>query len=278
MKNILVLTDFSNNAYNALFNACQLYKGDPCTFHLLNVYNGFIGVQGLINDGPLEQQLKALSMEGLEKTYHRIKLDGPDPGHVFKIISEKGDLVSVVSRMASYIAIDLIVMGNSGSSEIDAIFMGNNAVNLIGGTKDCPILAIPKEIGFKPPKKIAFVTDYARCYDAGLLMPFLELAKKHLPQVFVMHINEERALSRFQETNRQILMDYLAPLDYSMHWMPHYRTKAGTINVFLDELMVDMLVMVNHEHSIIERLTREPVIKRVAYNLDIPFLILPYRD
>ena len=278
MKNILVLTDFSHNAYNALFNVCQWYKGEPCTFHILNVYNLFSEVEGTVKKGTLEQQLKAFSIEGLERTLHRIKLDRPDPEHGFKIISERGDLVSIVSRLADYVAMDLIVMGNSGSSEIEAIFMGNNAVNLIGGAKSCPILAIPKEIEFKPPKKIAFVTDYAKCYDAGLLKPFLELAKKYGSKILVMHINQEQELDRIRETNRRILMEYLAPLDYSMHWMPHYRTKAGTINLFLEELEIDVLVMVNHQHSIIERLTREPVIKRVAYNLDIPFLILPCTD
>ena len=48
--------------------------------------------------------------------------------------------------------------------------------------------------------------------------------------------------------------------------------------IFLEEMNIDMLAMVNYKHSFLERLGREPVIKRVAFDLDIPFLIIPYED
>ncbi len=38
MKNILLPTDFSDNAYNALRYAAELYKEEDCTFFLLNTY------------------------------------------------------------------------------------------------------------------------------------------------------------------------------------------------------------------------------------------------
>ncbi len=38
MKNILVATDFSNNAYCVLFYAAKLLEYKKCTFYLLNTF------------------------------------------------------------------------------------------------------------------------------------------------------------------------------------------------------------------------------------------------
>lgn len=38
MKRILLPTDFSENSWNAIQYAMELYKEDVCTFYLLNAY------------------------------------------------------------------------------------------------------------------------------------------------------------------------------------------------------------------------------------------------
>lgn len=279
MKNILIPTDFSNNAYNAIFHGAELMKGEQCTFHLLNVYNEHTLLQSKNGTGKnLTQQLLDESNEGLQNVYHRIKLDQPDEQHVFKAISKKGYLADVISRIIEDKQIDLVIMGNSGRSEIEAIFLGSSVLDTIGKIKQCPILTIPKEIDFTSPKEIAFVTDFVRNYDAGLLEPLLFIAKQYKSKICVMHINEEEVLDGNQEMNRSVLLKYLSHLEYSLHWMPLFKNKATTIHTFLDELSIDMLAMVNYPHSFLDRITHEPVIKRVAFDLDIPFLIIPTTD
>ncbi|HEA19817.1 hypothetical protein LCGC14_2228780 [marine sediment metagenome] len=277
MKNILVPTDFSNNAYNALFHATQLMQGEACTFYILNVYNGFTPLRGKrIPNKDLEEQWREESLEGLLKVSHRIKLVETDPKHVFKTFIRKGDLAITVSETVAEKEIDLVVMGNSGRSEIDAIFMGSSALDTIDKAKKCPVMTIPKQIDFEPPKDIAFVTDYHNSYDAGLLQPLRFIAKRYGSKIRVMHINEEEVLDRHQAMNRSILQEYLLPFEHTFHWMPLLKSKATAINIFLEELEIDLLAMVNYEHSFLERWTREPVIKRVGFNNNIPFLVIPY--
>ncbi len=278
MEKILVPTDFSSNAYNALFHAVQLVKNKPCTFYLLNVHDEFTPLMSKSTGKDLIQQLSDESHEGLKNVAHRIKLDTTDPQHVFKTISKYGDLTHTISEIATKREIDLVVMGNTGCSEIEAIFLGSNVLNAISTVKNCPILTIPKQIDFIPPKQIAFVTDFHRPYDAGLLQPLFFLAKQYGSKICVMHINEEEVLDKYQTMNRSILVDYLLPFENTFHWMPLFKNKANSIIIFLKELEIDMLAMVNYEHSIFERATREPVIKRVAFDLDIPFLVIPDGD
>lgn len=278
MQHILVPTDFSNNAYCALFYATLLQKGTPCKFYLLNVYNAFTPLKVTVAGKTTAERLTVESEEGLEHTFHRIKLDNPDPDHSFKTISRHGELVAVVSDLVEALEIDLMVIGNKGRSELEAIFFGSNALNLIGKIKKCPILTIPKELDFKQPKSIAFVTDYSRPYDAGLLHPLVVIANSFGAKIRVMHINESKELSRAQDINLGILMEYLKPYNCTAHWMPLYKSKATAINDFLQELDIDILVMVNYEHSLIQELTHEPVIKRMTFNPKLPVLIIPAFD
>jgi len=278
MKKILIPTDFSNNAYNALFHATRIMEGKACTFYILNVYNSFTPLQRPISSSDITKHLEDESSEGLQQVAHRIRTDDDDTNHTFKTFSKRGNLLDIVSKIVKKEAIDLIVMGNRGRSEIEAIFMGSNALDLTTKIKQCPILTIPKEIDFIPPKEIAFVTDYQRPYDAGLLQPLLFMAERNKSRICVMHINEEEVLNEYQIMNKSILMEYLMPHEHSFHWMPLFKSKATAINIFLEELEIDMLAMVNYEHSFLERMTREPVIKRVGFDNNIPFLVIPQTD
>jgi len=276
MENILIPTDFSNDAYNALFHAVQFMKGEKCTFHILNVFNGFTPLQGRTPGKGIAEQREDESLEGLKSVSHRIRFEDKNPDHTFKTISRRGNLADIVSKVVVEKDIDLVVMGNTGRSEIDAIFMGSSALDTIDKVKKCPVLTIPKEIDFETPRDIAFVTDYRRPYDAGLLHPFLFIAKRSMAKIRIMHIDEQEVLDKYQSINRRILLKYLTPFEPTQHWVPLFKSKATTINLFLEELEIDLLAMVNYEHSFLERMTREPVIKRVGFDNNIPFLVIPY--
>ncbi len=274
MKNILIPTDFSKNAHNALLHAVQLAKGKNCTFHLLNVHDN---KNPYLNDSEAKNLmvlLKNESNEGLRKACHKMMSYNTDPQHIFKTISQKGKLVDIISKTVKKEHIDLVIMGNSGCSEITAIFIGSNTLNTISNLKRCPILTIPKDIGFKPPKTIAFVTDYKRNYDAGLLEPLRTMAEQYNSKICIMRINEAKMLDKVQEANRNVLLQYLSPFECTTHWMPLFKSKATVIEVFINELNIDMLAMVNYKHGFFAKITREPVVKRVAFNLNIPFLVL----
>tara|TARA_R110002167_G_scaffold356086_2_gene570744 strand:- start:1104 stop:1838 length:735 start_codon:yes stop_codon:yes gene_type:complete len=241
----------------------------------MNVYDEHTAVLSKSPGKDLLQQLGEESMEGLQHSHHRIRLDDGNTDHSFETHSKNGNLVDKISQQIMKDEIDLVVIGNKGCSEVKAIFFGSNTLKLIDGIKQCAILTVPKEIDFKPPMEIAFITDFAQVYDAGMLHPLVVVARQYGSNIRIMHVNEEKVLTRTQEINKNILLEYLAPFNSSVHWVPHYKTKAGVIRDFLAELNIDLLAMINYKHGLLEGILREPVIKRVAYDQDIPFLIIP---
>lgn len=278
MKEILVPTDFSNDAYNALFFATQLLKDVKCTFHILNCYDEKTLLLSKKAEEPkgkeLQYVLSADSKDGLLKTKHRIVLDTGNELHTFKSISKKGDLIRTVGKLVKDLQIDLVVMGNKGITGAKDLFTGSNTTKAIHAGLACPILTIPKEIDFKVPKLLALMTDFKKCISADQMTAILKIAKISDASIRIMHINEKERLDKFESANMNTLTQYLEKVDHSFHWMPKFASKTEAIQLFLDELEIDLLIMINSEHSFMEKIFREPVIKRIAFNVELPLLVI----
>lgn len=282
MKNILVATDFSNNAYCALFYASKLLASESSTFYLLNVFNELTPLPGekfkLFSSKKRIEQLRLASQEKLTKTKHKIVLDNKNANHRFVTLSKKGNLPKIIAKTIEEKEIDLVVMGNKGLTEASDIFFGSNTIQVANQINKCPILAIPGEIDFKAPKELAFVTDLKKGCEKGSIAALLFLAKINKASIRVLHITEEEKLNKAQESHRKLLDLCLQGIDHSFHWMQAFDDKAKVIDAFLKKLNIDLYAMVSRRHNFFEKLTREPVIQDVSMYSGTPFLILPMGD
>ena len=282
MKNILVTTDFSDNAYCALFFVTNLLATKPCTFYILNTYSEISMLQGKslppLGCKKYLQQLEVDSNEQLTHIKHKIVLDNDNPQHHFEVISQKGDLAKIIVEKIETLQIDLVTMGNKGLTEAADIFFGSNTIKVANTITQCPVLAIPGELDFKPIKEIAYVTDFKKSCNQNTLAPLLYLATLCNAAIRVMHITEKEILNETQEFNRKQIGGFLEDVEHSFHWMQNFDDKAKVIDIFLEKFKVDMYTMVNQKRGIIEKLTKEPIIKDISMYSHIPFLILPPRD
>jgi len=279
MKNILVATDFSNNAYCALFYASKLLASQSCTFYILNTYSELtISSDKTFPVLGIKKYLKQLELESQEKITHikhKVVLDNENPLHTFKTISLKGDLVDIIEQKVKELNIDLITMGNKGLTDTADIFFGSNTIKVADNLKECQLLAIPGEMDFHPPKEIAFVTDLRKNCDQKTLAPLLYIASLSQASIRVVHVHEQHILNKTQEENRKNLEKVLSTLGHSFQWIKNYDDKAKVLDVFLEKLKVDMYAMVHEKRNLFEKLTREPIVKDLSMYSDIPFLILP---
>ncbi len=282
MKHILVATDFSNDAYSALFYATKLLAAKPCTFYILNVFDENTALHG--KKAPLlgsKKRLPALQIQSKEKlteTFHKIIMDNENPYHRFLTISNKGILDKSVKEAIRDYNIDLVVMGSKGLTGAKEIFLGSNTIQIAQGLALCPVLAVPKQIDYKAPKEIALITDFKKGCVKEALAPLLYLATLFGSSIRVMHITEEEVLDNEQEIRKNELEECLESIDHSFHWVQNYDDKAMVITSFLEKQHIDMFVMLSHKKSFFEKLIREPVIQDVIIYSRIPFLILPAKD
>jgi nucleotide-binding universal stress UspA family protein len=282
MKNILVLTDFSGTAYQALFYISRLMKHREACFQILNTFSENTPLQGpgigQTMAKPLSARQEEESWESLRRTAHKIRLDQQNPKHEFRTMVRQDTLAGAVSKILREQAVDLVVMGNKGTSAVKNVFLGSNALRIIGANLKCPILLVPEEAGEEIPMEIAFATDYNQPYYADVLKPLIFISKLCSAAIRIVHINEEARLSPNQLQHLDKLKDIFGQTAHTLHWMPDFRTKTLAIHSFIQKHHMGMLAMVRHRHDFLAGLQHEPVIRKIQFMVEVPFLILPDRE
>jgi len=280
MKNILLPTDFSDNAWNATKYAIELFKDEECVFHLLNTYTPAIASSRFmatsLSGGELEDGVRSNSERGLKNVLNKINKTNKYPGHSFKAISSFSLLVDEIKEIVEKKAIDLIVTGTKGASGLDEVFMGSNTVRIIKSVKNSPVLAIPQFFEYVKPSEIAFATDFNRFYSQSELQPMIDLAHTFKATIRIVHVQYEiKALTEIQQFNLNMLRKYLSECEYYLHTVSELNSVSKTLEVFAEELDIHLLAMLNFQHSYMEKMTREPVVKRLAFHTQIPLLVIP---
>lgn len=278
MKNILIPTDFSKNAWNAVTYAMELYKNESCVFYLLNTFTPTISNSRFMASTLLEESLavESYSKEGLNSVLNKIKTKYNNPLHSFKIISSFSLLVEEVKELIDEHNIDMVILGSKGASGLSEVFMGSNAVRIIKAVKNCPVLSIPENFEFETPTEIAFATDFNRFYTQSELQPIINLVKTFNSVLRIVHVQDKiKALTELQQFNLNMLRKYFNEIEHFIHTVSEMNSVSKTLEIFADELDIHLLAMLNYQHSYLEKLTREPIVKQIAFHTQIPLLVIP---
>lgn len=247
---------------------------------MLNTYTPAIAhsrfMAASLENGLITNAAQSVSVKGLAKLINRIDSEFANEKHQFKTISSFSFLVDEVVETVTEYEIDLVLLGTKGASGMEEVFMGSNAVRIIKAVKDCPVLAIPQGFAFKKPTEIAFATDFSRFYTLSELQPLIDLATSFDAVVRIVHVQYEiKALTELQLFNLSMLRKYLGTVQHYVHTVSELNSVSKTLETFSNELDIHLLAMLHYQHSYIERLTREPVVKRVAFHTHTPLLVIP---
>ncbi len=280
MKKILLPTDFSENSWSAINYALNFFENEECTFYILNTYTPAIVHNRFLAKGALNQNEKrdtrTISERGLKKILYKIYDKVKNPRHEFKTISSFSLLVDEVKDIVYSESIDLIIMGAKGNTDSNDICMGAKAVRILKAIKSCPILTIPNDFDYKLPAEIIFATDLKRFYNIFDLEPIIELAKLYKAKIRILHIQQLSELSELQQFNLNVLNRHFKDVAHEIHLInAKSNSISETIQEFAKDYNILLLAMLNYQHSFIEKVTRESMVKRSVFNICIPFLIIP---
>ncbi|WP_178988330.1 universal stress protein [Winogradskyella schleiferi] len=272
-KNILLPTDFSDNAWCAAVYALKLYANVECDFYFLHSWSVLSNTARTYITSKYVNTVKEKALQQLADLKHTAENANVNANHSFEIILSKEKLQKAITTAVEKHKIDLIVMGTKGASKTRELFFGSNTVNTIK-SKLCPIFVVPDEYDFVTPKQIAFPTDFNRFYGEELL-PIKHLADMNNSKIRIVHITKNSNLTSMQDYNLAMLKVYLENHPHTFHWMPDYANKVQEINDFIEELDINILVMINYQHSFIEKVMNEPVVHKIGFHPKIPFLAIP---
>lgn len=276
---ILMPTDFSDNSLNAIRYALKLYAASECTFYLMHIYeiNPF-SMQNSAYIIPEEgHEPHAIAKENAEKKFEKfikkVKSISENPKHEFKTIITYDLILKAVKEEVAKHDIDIIVLGTKGKTGSASVLFGTNALTLMEGVKECPVLAVPEDLDMEPPKEIVFPTDYKDPFKQRELVYLIDIALAHKAHISILHVKESKQLNQQQLDGKALLVSILSEVDHSFHELEDVGVQAG-INTFIEVRKSDMIAFINHKHSFFSNLFSKPLVKKLGYYSKVPVLVL----
>ena len=276
-QRILLPTDFSKNALNAIRYALDMYASQHCEFYLLNVFH----VDGYSLDNMMVPEpgnstydaAKKVSEDQFQKLLDILELHNTNTKHTYHTISSYNSLIDAIKDTIAKKDIDLVIMGTKGSTGAKGVILGTNTVATMEAVTDCPLLSVPEDFRFSPPLEIVFPTDFKTSYKRRELNHLLNISKMYETPIRILHILEEHKLSKTQELNKKLLETILAATKYSFHTLTDTKVHKG-IGFFTESRDSDMIAFLNKKHSFFGIMFSKPLVKEIGYHAKIPILVL----
>ena len=280
MKRIVLPTDFSNNAWNAVSYALSIFRNVESEFFILNAYqvgsSGLATKMGRANDTRLFRLMKEQSERDLGRTLEKVKEIDKNPKHSFKTLSIVDNLINAIGKTVYNKEIDYVVMGTKGASGLKEVFMGSNTYKVINEIDFCPIIAVPDEYQVRESiNAIVLATGYEHAVETYEIRPLLQLAALFDSGIWVTYVGNPDELTPEQKESKKVMKNQLKGTNHKFIEVPLETSIHGAIQKIVQENeAVDMVAMINYGHGFFEKLTHEAVIKKISFNTQVPFLVL----
>lgn len=272
MKHVLVLTDFSENARNAMNYGSVLFERIPTVFHLLNVHRP---LRDSKYEGEWLDQWADQVMHNLGKWLKEVKRDNKNPRHSFNATAKPLPFADAIKEAVAKNSIDLILLPTKGPQGAWENFLGTQAVSVIHTIKNVPIIGVPKAFKSKKPSQIVFSTNFKRAFNRNELEVLIVLAKSLRCKLKIVQIMNDNSLNEFQKLNKEYLTDIFGGLEHSFEKIKVKTSETAAINDYVRKMEGDMISLVNHRYNFLQKITQENVVKKVTFNSEVPILVLP---
>ncbi len=276
MRKIILPTDFSENAYNALRFACQLFKYEKSEIILLNTYAEKIYTDENLLSKELIDELKAVTKTkaefALTEISSKIHDEFCNPRHSIRSIAAFGDLVDEVNSLVNSENADLVIMGTRGATNDRGLGFGSNTL-LVLKYVQCPVLAIPANFSYQEPKNILFPTNFLIPYQKRELKIVGEIARDFKSIIHFLYLSKHNATSARQKDNLEFLKQQFYNIRLEEHQSEELQ-KEKAIEEFIATNKIDLLVMVNSRHTYLENFLLTSTIDKVGLHPKVPLLAL----
>ena len=276
-KQILIPTDYSKNAFNAIVYAFELFKNDDCTFHIFHSYFLALSAKGnLIFPEPQQFEYDAVarvSEENMARLKGKVGLLTDNPKHTVHFENKFGTLIDLLEEKVKKEGVDLIVMGTRGITDDKEVAYGRNSVNVMESIRECAVLAIPSNVSYTTINEIVFPTNFKSQFKKPEMEIFVKIAKQENSPIRILHIGKEADLSEKQLYNRDQLESYFSDLEYTYHWLEKVGVKEGVLS-FVDERKSGMIGFVNRKHWFFGSVFSNPLVKSLGVHSKVPILAL----
>ena len=270
MKRILVPTDFSEQAENALKVAAQMAKKNGSEIYVLNSLELPTHLASSGSTGAMPESLFFIKLaekhfeELLKKPYLQGLL-------IHEAIIGHGEVYNDVSEVVNEKDIDLIIMGSHGINGFMEMFIGSNTEKVVRTSKT-PVLVIKNEHEEFKTDNFVYATDFSEECKAPYkeAQKFAEGTNSHLN---LLYVNTPSGFKTTQEINERIkeFVKGFNEENYTVHIYNDTSIEKGILN-FANETNANLIGMGTHGRKGISHFFNGSVSEDLVNHANMPVM------
>ena len=271
MKTIIVPTDFSPVATNALHYATEMAKKINASILLLHIYQ----VPVSFTDAPIV----LVSIEDLRKAaeerIHKLKgeVEHLVSGAV-KIYAETrlGNVADELENVCKKINPFAVVMGTKGSTGMERVLFGSNTLTAIRHLTS-PVICVPPGKTFGHGiQRIGFACDFKNVVENTPTKFILEFTKAFNAELHVLNVNTAVQLPDEEKPEQSVLLQtMLEEVKPEYHFIQHHDIEDA-INEFAEKNNLDLIISIPKKHKLLENLFQTSSSKQLVYQSSVPVM------
>jgi len=278
MKTIIVPTDFSENAANAVKYAIMMSKLHYNKLIFTHVYSlPFLNPEaGMVYDASLSESLriqadKALR-EHIDKVYESLGM------HRNLLLSEIEVIEAIslsggIEKMHHKYNAQLVIMGTHGATGLKKFFLGSNAVDVLENS-DVPMLSIPDQCVFNEIKNVTYASDFTDIEKE--IKEVLNFAKSFNAEVDVIHVAKDKGLEKIVEIDPLIKkwQEVNSCKKINLHVMQAAENEEtnAAIKKLLHQINANILVMFHKDRNFWKSIFEKSTTAELVYEWSAPIL------
>lgn len=271
MKTIIIPTDFSPAATNAVNYGVDMALAIDASVLLLHVYN----IPVALGDVPIA----LLSVEELKKAAEgniaRLK---KDIEHVtsskIKIYTDArlGNMMDELEEVCKKVKPFAVVMGTTGVSAVERTLFGSNTLTAIKHLT-YPVICVPKGKEYGPGiKKIGLACDFREVVETTPVNEIKEFVKEFHAQLFVLNVDYDNKQFKADTPEQTALLHTaLEEVHPEYHFISHKDIEDG-INEFAETHNLDLLIAIPKKHKLLEGLFKKSSTRQLVFESHVPVM------
>ncbi|WP_276484434.1 universal stress protein [Paraflavitalea pollutisoli] len=274
MKKFLVPTDFSDTSKNAAKYAAQAVAGVlDAKIILYNVSDkiaaGSDGTPLVETDGDRALILGAALAQLRDEI-------APFAGatKIETVLEYGSSLVETMERYVRHYDIDMVIMGITGATRLEQIFIGSNTLDMVN-TAIVPVLIVPPDASFKQIKNVVLASDLkdvATTTPVAAIRSVLDIFK---PTLHVVNVDAEHYVAVTDEYKAEVdilgsMLEEYKPEFFFIRQYDFY----DAISQYTQDKNIDLVIIIPKKDSFISGLFKTSHTKKLAYHSHVPIIAI----
>ncbi|WP_299124364.1 universal stress protein [uncultured Winogradskyella sp.] len=274
MKNILLLTDFSENSINAIRYALQQFESDKCNFSVLNVQSSSSFMSDdlmLSGNQSLYDSIIKKTKDKLDELVAKLKDEFETKTYSIKSIVDYDNLTDSINQIKTSKNIDLVVMGSNGVTGASEVIFGSNTINVIRKV-DCPTLVIPKGFKYRPPNEILLPLDLTDSLSGNAFADAVSFVKRFGKKIHLLRIKPNNEDSEEELKDKENISAFLKEIPHEYHVITGIPIEL-TVDSYTQTHHIDLTILLVQKESLFERFFTGSPTTKISNNIRVPLLI-----